>query len=331
VDAGNLKHARSLVTDDEYLLDELHRVPTRRDRWATKLLRCLQILIAVGMDDEDYSKTYMKVLSEGIDLSVENSPVLDFVKRMTPDELISLMYRISDGIKNGDQGVGLEPWVADAGELLRSVGELLAEARSLKQEAQRTGASLRSAYSLQSKVFRTTVVAQKVQLSHDSATLTEEDKAFTEVVDKLAERLSEFVQCGGATAVFCHETWMYDSKTPYRDVFIPRPRVVFERSLTRPHDYLCCSCCTQTGDGMSSTLPSTALVYHLYLETGSLINVADLWNAFYTTVGEDHNEGGYDERTALVVFYRALADLKALGFVKASRKKEDHVAKLKWL
>ena len=74
---------------------------------------------------------------------------------------------------------------------------------------------------------------------------------------------------------------------------------------------------------------STAILYHLYLETGSLINVADLWSALYAIVGEE-KEDGLDERSALVLFYRALSELRIMGFVKQSRKKADHIAKLAW-
>ena len=77
-------------------------------------------------------------------------------------------------------------------------------------------------------------------------------------------------------------------------------------------------------------MPTTAILYHLYMETGSLVNVADLWSAYYALVG-DESEMGLDERTALLHFYRGLSELKLMGFVKQSKKKADHVAKLKWM
>jgi origin recognition complex subunit 3 len=67
----------------------------------------------------------------------------------------------------------------------------------------------------------------------------------------------------------------------------------------------------------------------MYLETGSLINIFDLWSAFFEMVGGGE-EQKCDERDALVLFYRALADLKSLGMVKQSKKKADHVAKVAW-
>lgn len=244
---------------------------------------------------------------------------------------------------------------------------------------------LRSKYTAQSKVLRTTVVAQKVQLSRDSAALTEEDQAFTELVDAAVGAVVGVVDIEPVTAgtaattttttgqLWLQEIWLYDARTPYRDVFIPRPGLVVERALARPHDYLACTCCAGTGRKKSSndnddarrgsirpTLPATAILYQLYLEAGPLINVADLWEAFQTVVsdsgnngdkenketskentedngdeeGEEQEEGEEEdtqERRNLVQFYQGLSEMKTLGYIKATRRKVDHVAKIKWL
>ncbi len=67
-----------------------------------------------------------------------------------------------------------------------------------------------------------------------------------------------------------------------------------------------------------------------HCEAGALVNVADLWSAFFSLVGKESGPAA-DERMALVLFYRGLAELRAMGFVKASRKRTDHIAKVKWL
>ena len=82
------------------------------------------------------------------------------------------------------------------------------------------------------------------------------------------------------------------------------------------------------------TMPVASILYKLYLESGPLINTFDLWSAFYSIVGDgeggDVGEGGVDRATAQALFYRGLAELRALGFVRASKKKTDHLAKLAW-
>ncbi|KAH0437004.1 origin recognition complex subunit [Colletotrichum camelliae] len=307
----------------------------RKREWATGLLRSLQLIQATGAVQDDFSQIFMKAVSDGIALSSESWDIVESIKRMQADDFVSMLQRVQTTVATGDDQLCLTAWESEAGDLPAIVQKCLAESKELLSRAQEDGTTLRSAYSGHSRVLRTTVVAQKVQLSHDSAALSEGDKAFTRIVDQIAELFEDVIRCEPAASVFLHETWLYDFKTPHRDVFVPRPQDVFERSLTRPQDYLACACCT-TDKGLSTTLPATSLLYHLYLETGNLINVADLWSAFYAMVGsgdgdDADSDGNADERAALVLFYRGLAELKALGFVKMSRKKTDHIAKLKWL
>ncbi|WYZ34771.1 hypothetical protein EsH8_I_001047 [Colletotrichum jinshuiense] len=331
VEVRNLALARSLLDDDDLLRERIFDIPEKKREWVTGLLRSLKLVQATGVVQDGFSSMYMKAVAEGIDLSSEGWDIVESIRRMQPDEFVSMLQRVQTAVASGDDQLGLAGWESEAGDLNSLVKIFLGDSRDLLSKTQEEGGTLRSAYSGHSRVLRTTVVAQKVQLSHDSAALSEDDKAFTKIVDRVAELFQDVIKCEPAANVFLHETWLYDSKTPYRDVFVPRPQDVFERSLKRPQDYLACSCCS-TDEGISTTLPATSLLYHLYLEAGNLINVADLWSAFYAMVGGDtEGEENDDERTALVLFYRGLAELKALGFVKMSRKKTDHVAKLKWL
>lgn len=123
------------------------------------------------------------------------------------------------------------------------------------------------------------------------------------------------------------ELFIFNLQTPLKDVFSPKPHQVLERALTTPHDYLGCDCCQGTvhnaeNGTMSNTQPPTAILYQLYLESGSLINVHDLWLAFQAIMGEEH-----DEKQIMALFQRGLSDLKHLGMVKDTRKRVDHVAK----
>ncbi|KAI8269872.1 Origin recognition complex subunit 3 [Colletotrichum sp. SAR 10_98] len=336
VEAKDLRLARSLLEDDDLLRERIFDIPDRKREWATGLLRSLKLIQATGAVQDDFSQMFMKAVSDGIALSSESWDIVESIKRMQADDFVSMLQRVQTTVATGDDQLCLTAWESEARDLPAIVKKCLAESKELLSKAQEDGTTLRSAYSGHSRVLRTTVVAQKVQLSHDSAALSEDDKAFTRIVDQIAELFEDVIRCEPAASIFLHETWLYDFKTPHRDVFVPRPQDVFERSLTRPQDYLACACCT-TDEGLSTTLPATSLLYHLYLETGNLINVADLWSAFYAMVGSgggddaEDSDGNADERAALVLFYRGLAELKALGFVKMSRKKTDHIAKLKWL
>ena len=155
---------------------------------------------------------------------------------------------------------------------------------------------LRSAYDVHHETLRTTVVAQRVSLSKNSATLSALDTAYTKIVDRIHNTLLNFFNSTliNPQDLFLHEVFMYDSKSPHRDVFAPRPRFAIERALSSPHDYLDCECCEggPEGGGLSASQPATAILYQLYLESGAVINTADLWSAFWTIV---RVEGSEDE------------------------------------
>lgn len=351
LELGNLQHARSLLQDDAYLARERVAALRTTQGWEDSLLRSLALLLASQVPRDDFITLYINALADGIDLQSEDSKFLDSIKRLSADDIASLLQRLVNTVNTGDPELGLQGWATEDRNSVKTLSEMAEQIALLQSQAQLSGKPLRSQYNAQSRALRTTVIAQKVQLSHDESSLTSNDKKFTRLVENLLEFLKTTISCQAAESSFLHELWMYESKSPHKDVFVPRPGAIFERALSRPHDYLACSCCSTVFDGgNAATLPATSLLYHLYQETGALMNVADMWSAFYAMVGrddaedEDEDEEGakkpksksadhdsYDERTALVLFYQGLADLKAMGFIKATRRRQDHVAKNKWL
>jgi origin recognition complex subunit 3 len=330
IEARQLNHAQSLIEDDEYLVAQVLEQGRKRQEYLLHLLRSLHLVATTGMSSTSFTDLYILALSSGIDIDQSSGtvPLEDALRRLSPDEFLSLIARLLSAIQTGSPELGLEGWESDADEFVGSLADLRDEVDGLLERSKANGTALKSKYSAQSRVLRTTVIAQKVQLSQDTATLTEEDKAFTKAIDALLGLLSQNLNCDPVDNLFLHEAWVFES--PYRDVFVPRPGATFGRALSRPHDYLACACCANANGGLAPTLPTTAILYHLYLEAGALINVADLWSAYYALVGEE-SEPGLDERSALVCFYRGLAELRMMGFMKQSRKKADHVAKVKWL
>ena len=191
---------------------------------------------------------------------------------------------------------------------------------------------LRSGYDVQNHNLRTTIVAQRVELSQKAAALTKEEAQYTKNLEELHVLLKAHFEDNlvDPRMMFPIEVLVYDLASPYRDVFTPRPRFAMERALIRPHDYLGHECCEDRDDVSSLRQPAIALLYGLYLECGSQINAADLWSAFWTVANPYGDDEEADKQEALSVFERALAELKYMGMVKHSRKKADHLAKLSW-
>ena len=157
-------------------------------------------------------------------------------------------------------------------------------------EGNDSSAPLRTQHDVRTASLRTTVVAQKVLLSKHKATLSEQDRAYSDLVTRLHDELDAYFSSSfiDPQRLFLSEILMYDLKSPHLEVFQPKPRFAIERALTAPHDYLGCDCCggsSEKESALSSTQPATAIVYQLYLESGALMNVSDLWSAFNAIAG----------------------------------------------
>ena len=162
--------------------------------------------------------------------------------------------------------------------------------------------------------------------------MSESATAYSKLLDSFHDWFEEFFQDRLVKVhhLFLREIFLYDLRATHRAVFAAKTRFSIERALSSPHDYLNCSCCASGNDDgqvtLQSTQPTTAILYQLYLESGPLINVSDLWTAFSAIVEDEMEEGN----EAIALFERALAELKYLGLIKSTRKKADHIAKVAW-
>lgn len=332
IEEGDIDGLKDLINSDEELVQLAVKTLQEKDLMMFTNLRRLASLHAVlsisTSAPTDPIELYVKFFADKFRESDFIQDAINSCKRYAPAEVIALAGVVK-GILARDSDTGeAESYSASEDEFLEAISALEDETVALIQEAEESGTPLQSKYTMQSQTLRTTVVAQKVQLSKREFVLSKQDAAFTSTIEKLARTLEQYFNFDSPQDLFLNEIWIYDSKSPYREVFTPRPRHAIERALSVPHDYLGCTCCKAAG-GLSSSHPATATLYQLYLETGGLINVFDLWSAFHTIVGADDDEER-DERSCLMLFYKALADLRLLGMVKNSKKKTDHSAKLSW-
>lgn len=219
-----------------------------------------------------------------------------------------------------------------SGEIQEQCTEIRNELFELMAKQADCSQPLRSEDDVNNSTLRTTVVAQKVELSKQKSSLSEQDAAYTEILRRFTDLLEQVLDSTlvDPKSLVFHEIFIYDLKSPHREVFTPRPRHAIERALAAPHDYLDCDCCAPgPSDGDDATLassqPATAVLYQLYLESGSLINASDLFQAFQAVRSDDRTEG-----ESMALFQRSLAELRYLGLVKSTRKRVDHVTKVAW-
>ncbi|EMC95246.1 hypothetical protein BAUCODRAFT_140424 [Baudoinia panamericana UAMH 10762] len=285
---------------------------------ALSTLRKIQEVLP-NMSVSPRSSLYVQAMSGKLHGSTLLRMLLLTIRKMPSHVTVRLLEAIlaADSLDTYAQGV--------CRQLLGELNEILGSRNDPTQP-------LRSEDDVQNSTLRTTVVAQKVELSKHKAALSDQDKAYTQVLGRLSEVLESYFEetLVNPKDLPFHEVFVYDLKSPHREVFMPRPRHAIERALASPHDYLDCECCEpDRGERdeatLSATQPATAVLYQLYLESGSLINASDLWQAFQAVIGDER-----DESQTMAHFQRALAELKYLGFVKQTRKRVDHIAKVMW-
>jgi len=310
---------RELLNDDEGLhecvvaeLDDNRRA-LREIFSATDLLLRMQSC-PTCKTNASWSEMYIQAMSGQLAGSAILEEIFSSFKKLPSDMMERLLHDLAEAAPT-----------SDLVEIVNEIQPLISNLEDSKP--------LRSQYDVHHETLRTTVVAQKVSLSKNTSVLSPEDVVYTKIVDRACAELLDYFQKTliNPQDLFLSEVLMYDLKSPHREVFTPRPRFAIERALSSPHDYLGCDCCGGADGGLSATQPATAILYQLYLESGSLINAADLWSAFGTIVGVEGTEDeDVEQQKALALFSRALADLKHLGMIKNSKKKADHLAKLAW-
>lgn len=279
-----------LLNDDRFLQDIAVKEIRRGTKTLSSLLTAIDLLSSMRSclslkASDSWSRIYIKAMAGELRDSAMIKDTLLAIRKLSSDALASLLDRLTDSP-------------------LLGISALINDLRRLVSENDSAG-PLRSEHYAHRRNIRTTVVAQKVELSKHVSSLSEQDLSYSKLVDRLDRILKDFFQetLIDPSELFLHEVLVYDFKSPHREVFIPNPRYAIERALSSPRDYLGCSCCEGAHHGLSSTHPATSVLYQLYLESGAIINISDLWFAFRTIVGTDdaEDEEVEQERTLYVL------------------------------
>uniref|UniRef100_A0A8C4DCW6 Origin recognition complex subunit 3 n=1 Tax=Dicentrarchus labrax TaxID=13489 RepID=A0A8C4DCW6_DICLA len=131
-----------------------------------------------------------------------------------------------------------------------------------------------------------------------------------------------------------NEVCYYSSSATVRRHLNATPRTSIQAALSSPYYYLQS---LKTEDGtVSNAAPDICIAYKLHLECGRLINLYDWLEAYATVVSaaEGNNPDSDNVRKVEEVkharFIQAVSELEFLGFIKSTKQKTDHVARLTW-
>ncbi|KAK9376417.1 origin recognition complex subunit 3 N-terminus-domain-containing protein [Lipomyces chichibuensis] len=160
------------------------------------------------------------------------------------------------------------------------------------------------------------------------------------LISNISKAMQEFLDANlnSYTDIVFHELFVFDSVSLCENAFAPRYRATIEKALMQPAYYLC-----QPSEAARFEKPFLSVAHALYRESGTLINIYDYWTAFHQffadkcdteTLDNDslpatnEDEGvdyssrltpspsSFSESQTLALFYRAISELKYLGFLK---------------
>ncbi|XP_049595343.1 origin recognition complex subunit 3 [Syngnathus scovelli] len=133
-----------------------------------------------------------------------------------------------------------------------------------------------------------------------------------------------------------NEVCYYSSSSNVRRHLNATPRTSIQAALSSPYYYLLNESLKTDDGSVSNAAPDICIVYKLHLECGRLINLYDWLQAYSTVVSaaeghdpESDNFGKVDDLKH-ARFIRAVSELEFLGFIKSTKQKTDHVARLTW-
>ncbi|KAM9707674.1 origin recognition complex subunit 3 isoform 2-T2 [Menidia menidia] len=132
------------------------------------------------------------------------------------------------------------------------------------------------------------------------------------------------------------EVCYYSSSATVRRHLNATPRTSIQAALSNPFCYLQNDSLKAEDGTVSNAAPDICITYKLHLECGRLINLYDWLEAYATVVSAaegidpDSDSFGKVDEVKHARFIRAVSELEFLGFVKSTKQKTDHVARLTW-
>ena len=320
LDDGAFTEIHLLLDDDKHLMESFCHETKACQETIANIVRAVNLVHGLQLQlcktTQPWSSLYILAMAGQL---WDSDPMTDLLASLRKARFPSL--RILLDVVSQDEKLAIE--VSQQRDALGSLADRLSDDQLC---------DLKSGHEAQQSTLRTTIIAQKVELSQHAASLTKDEVEYTEILDDVLKILVGHFESvlRDPRKIFPVEALVYDLHSPYRDAFTPQPRSAVERALVTPCDYLGRQCCDQANGSSCHCPPSLSTIYKMYLECGNLINAADLWIAFSSSESQEIDDDEIVERKALMSFERAVAELKYLGLIRGTRKKTDHVGRTSW-
>ncbi|XP_044148413.1 origin recognition complex subunit 3 isoform X1 [Bufo gargarizans] len=320
-----------LLTDDNYLKEMTQKFLQSLQMYHenyTPVLRCLHHFTCILPKyplGKQIRELYCACLEKNIWYTEEYKSALNLLRMLAKDELVATLQKCLE-VLNPYSGRQLD-------SALKKLKELLAQFQCLEgdnlENVDNEESSTQKGLQKKTDLYQ----LQKTLLEMKETRRTKKHSRFEslrlEVVDFLDGLVRDYLTPPEEQPLY--EVVYFSSATILRKHLNAVPRIALHTALNNPSTYLK----SLENDGtLSSAAPDICIAYKLHLECGRLINLYDWLEAFATVVNADEDRDSdslkqVDDMTH-ARFIRAVSELELLGFVKPTKQKTDHVARLTW-
>ncbi|KAM6912571.1 origin recognition complex subunit 3 [Xenentodon cancila] len=326
----------NLMTDDTRLKEVCHKLIKDLHKYHKSyypVLRCLHALTS-SLPRHPLGKQIMELylicLENVVWESEEYQSAMKLVKMLAKDELISLLQKCAEILHSAVNSKSMKHALVQLEELLAKFKQLDTAAEIASNEEESITSPVKN---LQKKtnLFQ----LQKTLLEMNESRRSKKLSPFETLRNESLEFIDGLVKShlSQPQSQTLHEVCYFSSSATVRHHLNATPRTSIQEALRNPHYYLQNET-LKTEDGtLSNAAPDICIAYKLHLECGRLINLYDWLESYATVVSgaeANHPASGKMDEVKHARFIRAVSELEFLGFIKSTKQKTDHVARLTW-
>ncbi|XP_054425667.1 origin recognition complex subunit 3 isoform X1 [Pteronotus mesoamericanus] len=272
---------------------------------------------------------YCTCLEKNIWDSEEYASALQLLRMLAKDELMTILQKCCSILKSSSE--------KQLGSSAKRIEELLAQFDSLDAEAkeeedtsgsQSKGLQKTDLYHLQKSLL------EMKELRRTGKKQTKFELLREKVVNFIDSLVRQYLLPPETQPL--HEVVYFTAAHTLQEHLNAAPRIALHTALNNPYYYLKNEALKSEEGCIPNVAPDICIAYKLHLECSRLINLVDWSEAFATVVTAaekpDANSVTSEERNEIIHarFIRAVSELELLGFVKPTKRKTDHVARLTW-
>ncbi|XP_037551487.1 origin recognition complex subunit 3 [Nematolebias whitei] len=327
-----------LMTDDSHLKDvcqELIKDLHKYHKSYYPILRCLHTLTSslprhpLG---KQIRELHLICLEKNVWESEDYQSAMKLLKMLAKDELKSLLQKCAE-ILQPAASTEITNALAQLEELVSKFQHLDAAAEVAPNVEETVASSVKT---LQKKtdLFQLKKTLLEMNESRRSKRRSPYETLRNEALEFIDTLVKSSLSPPESKPLF--EVCYYSSSAAVRRHLNATPRTSIQAALSSPFHYLQNDRLKTEDGAVSNAAPDICIAYKLHLECGRLINLCDWLEAFATVVSAaegndpDLDSVGKVDEVVHARFIRAVSELEFLGFIKSTKQKTDHVARLTW-